>query len=91
MELEDELDSGRDREAGVITDIRLGPGASGWEIARYARGLKSEIAVVFVSGDSVDDWAAEGVPKSVIIQKPFAEAQLVTAISALITDAGSNG
>jgi CheY-like chemotaxis protein len=77
--------------AGIITDIRLGPDATGWEIARHARALNSEIAVLFVSADSADDWAVEGVPKSVMLQKPFAEAQLITAISALITEARTPG
>jgi len=75
--------------AGLITDVRMGDGPTGWDVARYGRGLKSDIAVVYVSADCVDDWPAEGLPNSVAIQKPFAEAQLVTAISTLITEAGS--
>jgi CheY-like chemotaxis protein len=75
--------------AGLITDIRMGDGPTGWEVARHARGMKAAIAVVYVSADCVDDWPAEGLPNSVAIQKPFAEAQLVTAISTLITEAGS--
>lgn len=75
--------------AGLITDIRMGHGPTGWDAARHARGLKSEIAVVYVSADRVDDWPVEGLPNSVAIQKPFADAQLVTAISTLVTEAGS--
>lgn len=75
--------------AGLITDIRMGDGPTGWDVARHARGLKSEIAVVYVSADRVGDWPVEGLPNSVAIQKPFAEAQLVTAISTLVTEAGS--
>jgi CheY-like chemotaxis protein len=73
--------------AGLITDIRMGNGPTGWDVARHARGLKPEIAVVYVSADCVDDWPAEGLPNSVAIQKPFAEAQLVTTISTLVTEA----
>lgn len=59
-----------------------------WELARRAREINDQIAVVYVIGDSVDGWSAIGVPKSVVIQKPFAEAQLVTALSTLLTETG---
>lgn len=69
---------------GLITDIRLGPGLSGWEVARKARQGAPGIAVVYVTGDSAGDWVAEGVPNSVLLQKPFAGAQVTTAISNLL-------
>ncbi len=71
-----------------VTDIRLGNGPDGWKLARRARELNPDVAIVYVTGDSAHNWAAEGVPKSVVIQKPFAEAQLVTAVSTLLTEAG---
>ena len=37
---------------GLVTDIRLGIGKSGWEIARHLRQANSSIPVVYVSGDS---------------------------------------
>jgi hypothetical protein len=40
-----------------------------------------------MSGDSAAGWASNGVPDSVMLPKPFAPAQLVTAVSALITQA----
>ncbi|MBV1691469.1 response regulator [Novosphingobium sp. G106] len=69
---------------GFVTDIRLGRGPNGWELARRARELEPEIAVVYVTGDSADRWPAEGVPKSLVLEKPFAEAQLITAISTML-------
>ena len=72
--------------AGLITDIRLGGGPSGWEIAVRARELNPEIAVVYATADSGHEWSARGVPKSVVVQKPYASAQLVTAISTLLTE-----
>ena len=71
---------------GLITDIRLSEGPDGWEVARHARELKPTIAVVYMSGDSASDWAAQGVPKSIMLQKPFVEAQLLTAISSLLIE-----
>jgi hypothetical protein len=53
------------------------------------QALRSDIAIVYTSGDSAGDWPSEGLPHSLILQKPFADAQLVTAISTLINEAGS--
>lgn len=73
--------------AGIITDIRLGLGSNGWEVARHARSKNPHLAVVYMSGDSGVDWAAEGVPNSVMVQKPFASAQVVIAVSTLLNAA----
>lgn len=73
-----------DKLAGLITDIRLGTGADGWEVARQARHLFPKAAVVYMTGDSAADWTAEGVPNSVLLQKPFATAQVITAVSSLL-------
>jgi len=39
------------------------------------------------TGAAADDWASEGVPNSIFLKKPFAPAQLVTAVSQLSTQA----
>jgi DNA-binding response OmpR family regulator len=76
--------------AGLITDVRLGSGPNGWDVARRARELKPNLPVVYTTGDSAHEWTALGVPKSVMIQKPYALAQLVTAISTLRTEDDTN-
>lgn len=74
---------------GLITDIRLhGEALSGWDIARRARELSPSIGVVYVSADSGIDWRANGVPDSTFVQKPFAGAQIVTAISNAVNSGG---
>jgi DNA-binding response OmpR family regulator len=73
-----------DTLAGVVTDIRLGGKADGWEVARQARKALPRIAVVYMSGDSAADWTFDGVPNSIMVQKPFAVAQIVTAVSTLL-------
>ena len=65
---------------GLVTDIRM-PGPSGWEIAHRAREKVPALAVVYVTGDSTDQWASNGVPLSCVLQKPFAHAELVAALS----------
>jgi CheY-like chemotaxis protein len=79
---------GRDTLHGLITDINIGSGPNGWHVAREARQKFPDIAVVYISGDSVDAWAAEGVPNSLILQKPFADAQLLSAVTTLLAEAG---
>ena len=72
---------------GLITDINLGSGPNGWEVAKRARQLYPQVAVVYVSGGNPQEWVSEGVPNSAMITKPFAPAQVVTAISSLINAA----
>jgi CheY-like chemotaxis protein len=84
------LDSRIAEVAGLVTDIRL-PGASdGWEIARHARELRADLPVVYTTADSAVNWPVKGVPNSVVVQKPYAAAQLLTAISTLMTVADTN-
>jgi hypothetical protein len=37
-----------------------------------------------MSGASAADWPSKGVPNSIMLEKPFAPAQLVTAVSSLL-------
>jgi DNA-binding NtrC family response regulator len=76
--------------AALITDIRLPTdGPNGFDLAHRARELSPTIPVVYMSGDSAAEWASKGVPKSVMLPKPFAIAQLVTAVSQLLNDAAA--
>lgn len=76
--------------SGLVTDIRLPGGADGWEVARHARELRADLPIVYTTADSAGDWPAKGVPNSVVVQKPYAGAQLLTAISTLMTTADTN-
>lgn len=77
------IDSSDDLQ-GLATDIRLGDGPDGWEVAHYARKKYPDIAVVYMTGDSAAQWFAEGVPNSILLTKPFPEAQLLTAMATLM-------
>lgn len=68
----------------VVTDINLQGELTGWDVARRARELNPEIPVVYMSGAAADQWTSHGVPNSLLLQKPFAPAQVVTAISQLL-------
>lgn len=78
---------GHDRLAGIVTDINLGSDVRGWVVARHARQKFPDLAVVYITGDSAAEWTTEGVPNSVVLQKPFADAQVVSAITAVLNNA----
>jgi CheY-like chemotaxis protein len=81
------LNSRHTEIAGVITDVRLGSGPDGWEVSRHARELKPDFPVIYVTGDSAADWPVNGVPNSILLQKPYAAAQILTAISSVLIGA----
>ncbi|HET7123068.1 MAG TPA: response regulator [Bradyrhizobium sp.] len=68
----------------LVTDITLRGRIDGWEVARQAREIDPQFPVVYMSGASAEDWASRGVPNSIMLSKPFAPAQLVTAVSNLL-------
>jgi CheY-like chemotaxis protein len=69
----------------LLTDVNLDPGMlTGWDVARHARQLDPELPVVYMSGAAGNAWSSEGVPNSIMLTKPFANAQVVTAISQLL-------
>jgi hypothetical protein len=42
-----------------------------------------------MTGLYAEDWAAQGVPKSLLVQKPFAPAQIITGIATLLNASSS--
>lgn len=82
-----EIDS-REVLHGMVTDVRLGTAVDGWQVARHARLKFPSIGVVYITGDSAADWPAEGVPNSILLQKPFADAQITDAVTTLLREAG---
>jgi len=74
---------------GLVTDVNLGPGPSGWDIARRGRELNAALLVVYVTGDSEHDYAAHGLPHSLLIRKPFVGSEVVVALATLKAQASS--
>lgn len=72
----------------VVSDINLAGKLDGWEVARVARESDAAMPVIYMTGTQSEDWASRGVPHSVLLAKPFAPAQLVTAIANLLNTAG---
>ena len=68
----------------LVTDINLKGKMDGWQVAQHAREIEPEFPIVYMSGAAAADWTSKGVPNSVMLAKPFAPAQLLTAVSNLI-------
>jgi len=82
------LKSGSANYRGLVTDINLNGRMDGWEVARQAREIDPAFPVVYMSGAAAEQWASQGVPNSIMLEKPFAPAQLVTAVSHLLNISG---
>jgi len=74
----------KDKYRALVTDINLRGKMDGWEVAQHARENDPEFPVVYMSGAAAGDWASKGVPNSIMLSKPFAPAQLLTAVSNLL-------
>jgi DNA-binding response OmpR family regulator len=70
----------------LVTDVALKGRLNGWEVAAQIRETDSGFPVVYMSAHA-DEWASKGVPNSIMLAKPFAPAQLVTAVSQLLNSA----
>jgi DNA-binding response OmpR family regulator len=70
----------------LVTDVVLKGRLNGWEVAAQPREVDPRLPVVYMSGAHADEWASKGVPNSIMLTKPFAPAQLVTAVSQLLDD-----
>jgi DNA-binding response OmpR family regulator len=80
----DALDDDADPFCAMVTDVDLGAGPNGWEVARRARKLNDTLPVIYVSGGSGNEWQSEGVRNSIMIVKPYKITQIANAISALL-------
>jgi DNA-binding response OmpR family regulator len=78
------LSDRRTKYRALVTDINLSGTVDGWAVAKAARETDPAFPVVYMTGAAADQWAINGVPNSILLAKPFAPAQLVTAISNLL-------
>jgi DNA-binding response OmpR family regulator len=71
----------------LVTDVNLKGHLNGWEVARQVREINPACPVIYMTGAAAGQWASHGVPNSILLQKPFAPAQLVIAVSNLLNTA----
>ena len=72
----------------LVADVKLRGRMDGWEVAKHAREIDPNFPIIYMTGAGADQWPSHGVPNSLLLTKPFAPAQLITAISNLL-NAGS--
>jgi len=77
---------------GLVLDVNLGRGATGFDIARFARQVLPDIAVIYVSGNATPTaFKAFGVPESEFVEKPFTPDELVEAVTSLLVEDDNRG
>ncbi len=81
----------KDKYRALVTDINLSGRLEGWEVAQRAREIDTGFPIVYMSGSHAEDWASKGVPNSIMLAKPFAPIQLVTAVAQLLNAAPPAG
>ena len=78
------------RYRALVSDINLHSGKlTGWDVARHAREVIPDIPVVYMTAANADEWTSQGVPNSVLVNKPFAPAQIITAVAQLLNTGGA--
>jgi DNA-binding response OmpR family regulator len=80
------LRGNKSKYRALVTDINLMGRINGWELARLAREIDPEFPILYITGAHAHQWPSRGVPNSILLTKPFAPAQLVTAVSRLLND-----
>jgi DNA-binding response OmpR family regulator len=68
----------------VVIDIGLRGRMDGWAVAKQGREIDPALLVIYITAAHADRWASQGVPDSILLTKPFAPAQLVTAVAQLL-------
>jgi DNA-binding response OmpR family regulator len=75
---------------GLIVDVNLGAGTTGFDVARFARQVIPDLPVVYVSGHSSEQsFEAFGVPGSHFILKPFGADELIAKVRDVMRPAQS--
>jgi DNA-binding response OmpR family regulator len=67
----------------LIADINLGPGTSGFDVARRARELHPGLKVVYITGHAAH-LQKQGVDDSIMFPKPFYPDDLADRVMALL-------
>jgi len=72
----------------LVTDINLGAGMNGLELAATVRRLWPTMGILLVSGD--DEALAPDTARETFLAKPFSAKQLLARVAAIARVAGSH-
>jgi len=70
--------------AALVTDIDLGDGADGFEVARHARSAYPGLPVIYVSAAAAARISLEGLKGADFIAKPFHAQQIIAALHRIV-------
>lgn len=70
----------------LVTDVRMGSGPDGWQVAKVARGLKGSLPVIYMTGDSASSALTHAVPEGIVLRKPHHRNELLAALDLLLLD-----
>lgn len=77
----------REECACMIVDVNLGSGTTGYDVARFARRLRPQLPVIYVSGQTTEvSFLTNGVPGSAFVPKPFTPDELMERVRMLVGD-----
>lgn len=79
------LETGRTPDA-LLTDINLGDGPDGFDLAREVRALHPDLPVVYMSALCAGRFAAEGVASARFVAKPFTARDMLMALTQVLTE-----
>lgn len=63
----------------MMLDVRLEGRLDGWEVARRARSVKPDIAIIYTTTAETSDYQQQAVDRSILVQKPFTLDRAVSA------------
>ena len=75
----------------LVTDISLGDGPDGWQVARRARARSPDMPVIYMTGARGDEWRPQHVPLGVLLLKPFPIDQLLEMVGHLLAAHAEGG
>ena len=64
----------------LVTDIDLGGGLTGMDVAAVARARHPDVALIFISGQAVDREGRSPNPNEHLLLKPFRPSELIGLI-----------
>ena len=79
-----------DRFGALVTDIQLQSPPNGWRLAEDLRDIRPGLPILYMSGGNAHEWAARGVPGSLLLPKPFGADSLLTALARLLAFDGTD-
>jgi CheY-like chemotaxis protein len=65
----------------VITDVKLGGPANGWDVAERFRVERPDVSVLYTSGEEIDRRRC--VPGSTFVPKPYRHSEILSACEEL--------